>query len=34
MNGADAGFRVGIYPFERMPPPPGWVAPDNIDGKD
>jgi 3-phenylpropionate/cinnamic acid dioxygenase small subunit len=30
MNGCDAGFRVAIHPFERIPPPPGWVAP-NID---
>lgn len=28
MNGNDAGFTVGINRFERIPPPPGWVAPD------
>ena len=27
MNGADAGFSVGIFPAERRPPPEGWVAP-------
>lgn len=30
MNGCDAGFKVNIHPFERIPPPPDWVAP-NID---
>jgi 3-phenylpropionate/cinnamic acid dioxygenase small subunit len=30
MNGCDAGFKVAIHPFERIPPPPGWAAP-NID---
>lgn len=33
MNGCDAGFKVNIYPFERIAAPPGWVAPD-IDRKD
>ena len=28
MNGCDAGFRVDIYPLERIGPPAGWVAPD------
>lgn len=27
MNGADAGFSVGIFPAMRLPPPEGWVAP-------
>lgn len=31
MNGADAGFSVGIFPARRFPPPEGWVAP-QIDG--
>lgn len=31
MNGADAGFSVGIFPATRRPPPAGWVAP-HIDG--
>lgn len=33
MNGCDAGFKVDIYPFERLPAPTGWVAP-QIDRKD
>ena len=33
MNGCDSGFKVDIYPFERIPAPPGWIAPD-IDRKD
>jgi len=33
MNGSDAGFKVNIHPFERLPAPKGWVAPD-IDRKD
>ena len=33
MNGCDSGFKVNIYPFERIAVPPGWVAPD-IDRKD
>lgn len=33
MNGSDSGFKVNIYPFERIPAPPGWAAPD-IDRKD
>ena len=33
MNGSDSGFKVNIYPFERIAAPPGWVAPD-IDRKD
>ena len=33
MNGSDSGFKVNIYPFERITAPPGWVAPD-IDRKD
>lgn len=28
MNGCDAGFTVNINRLERMPPPPGWRAPD------
>ena len=28
MNGCDAGFTVPIHPFERLPPPDGWTAPD------
>lgn len=28
MNGCDAGFTVNINRLERMPPPPGWKAPD------
>ncbi len=28
MNGADAGFSVGIFPAARRPPPDGWVAPE------
>lgn len=31
MNGADAGFSVGIHPAARRPPPDGWTAP-QIDG--
>jgi ketosteroid isomerase-like protein len=27
MNGNDAGFTVNLFPSERRPPPPGWVAP-------
>jgi hypothetical protein len=27
MNGADAGFLVGIFPAARRSAPPGWVAP-------
>ncbi len=33
MNGCDPGFKVNIYPFERISAPPGWLAPD-IDRKD
>ena len=33
MNGCDSGFKVNIFPFERISAPPGWVAPD-IDRKD
>jgi len=33
MNGCDAGFKVNIYPLERISAPPGWVAPD-IERKD
>ena len=33
MNGSDAGFKVNIHPFERLPAPDGWVAPD-IDRND
>jgi ketosteroid isomerase-like protein len=32
MNGADAGFRVGIPPAPRHPPPEGWSAPEGLDG--
>ena len=28
MNGCDAAFTVNINRLERMPPPPGWKAPD------
>ena len=28
MNGCDAGFKVNINRFERMPEPEGWLAPD------
>lgn len=28
MNGCDAGFTVNINRLERMPPPPGWRAPE------
>ena len=27
MNGCDAGFRVNINPFERLPPPADWKPP-------
>lgn len=27
MNGCDAGFRVNIPPFERIPPPDDWEPP-------
>lgn len=33
MNGSDAGFKVNIYPLERLPAPSDWVAPD-IDRED
>lgn len=33
MNGCDLGFKVNIHSFERIPAPPGWVAPD-IDRED
>ena len=27
MNGCDSGFSVNIVPFERIPPPRGWLPP-------
>lgn len=33
MNGCDAGFKVNIYPHERISAPRGWVVPD-VDRKD
>ncbi len=27
MNGCDAGFKVNIHPFERIPPPDDWRPP-------
>jgi 3-phenylpropionate/cinnamic acid dioxygenase small subunit len=32
MNGADAGFTLGLHRRARRPPPPGWTPPD-IDGR-
>ncbi|MEZ5905207.1 MAG: nuclear transport factor 2 family protein [Geminicoccaceae bacterium] len=32
MNGADAAFRVAIPQAPRHPPPPGWRAPEGLDG--
>ena len=31
MNGSDAGFSVPINTFERLPPPDGWTAPEQLD---
>ena len=33
MNGSDAGFKVDIHPFERLPPPPGWKPPESAGGR-
>ena len=33
MNGSDAGFKVNINPFERIPPPAGWKAPESAGGR-
>ncbi|MDH3740992.1 MAG: nuclear transport factor 2 family protein [Hyphomicrobiales bacterium] len=31
MNGSDAGFSVPINAFERLPPPEGWMPPEQLD---
>lgn len=31
MNGSDAGFTVPINEFDRLPPPDGWTAPEQLD---
>ncbi len=33
MNGCDAGFKVNINRFERIPPPAGWKPPESAQGR-